>query len=111
MRFSIEHGPAFAWLKVQLAPSEVVTAEAGAMVRPEPHVAMSTPLMASLKNGIFGVIVAVSVSLIRNFTSGETFSVNAFSTSSPGEAELAQTLSGNIVHRQLGAEERPCVHT
>ena len=33
MQHQIEFGPAFAWLKVQLAPNEMIQAEAGAMVR------------------------------------------------------------------------------
>lgn len=106
MRFSIEHGPAFAWLKVQLAPTDVVTAEAGAMVRRDPHVTMSTRLNASRKSGIFGVIVAFFAALIRKFAGGETVFVNDFAAPTAGEVVLAPTLSGHIVHRQLGGQER-----
>jgi uncharacterized protein (TIGR00266 family) len=111
MRFSIEHGPAFAWLKVQLAPNEVVSAEAGAMVRRDPHVVMATRLNASRKAGIFGVIVAFFVALIRKFAGGETVFVNDFSAPSAGEVVLAPTLSGHIVHRQLNAQERLLVQS
>lgn len=111
MRFSIEHGPAFAWLKVQLAPNEVVTAEAGAMVRRDPHVVMSTRLNASRKAGILAVIAAFFVALIRKFAGGETVFVNDFSAGSAGEVVLAPALSGHIVHRQLGSQERLFVQT
>lgn len=111
MRFSIEHGPAFAWLKVQLAPTEVVTAEAGAMVRRDPHVHMATRLNASRKSGVFGVIVAFFVALIRKFAGGETVFVNDFSAPAAGEVVLAPTLSGQIVHKQLNSGQRLFVQT
>jgi uncharacterized protein (TIGR00266 family) len=106
MQFNIEHGPAFAWLKVQLASSEVVQAEAGAMVRRDPHVQMATRLNASRQSGIFGVVWAFVVALIRRFAGGETMFVNDFSATTPGELVLAPALSGHIVHKPLSGHER-----
>lgn len=106
MRTSIEHGPAFAWLKVQLAPSEVITAEAGAMVRRDPQIQMATRLNASRQSGIFGVIWAFLVAVVRKFAGGETLFVNDFSAPTPGEVVLAPKLSGQIIHRQLAGQER-----
>lgn len=106
MRTTIEHGPAFAWLKVQLAPNDVITAEAGAMVRRDPQVTMATRLNASKQSGIFGVIWAFLVAVVRKFAGGETLFVNDFSAPSAGEVVLAPKLSGHIIHRQLAGQER-----
>lgn len=106
MQYKIEHGPAFAWLKVQLEPSDVLQAEAGSMVRREPHVQMSTRLNASRASGVFGVIWAFFVALIRRFAGGETMFVNEFSAATSGEVVLAPTLSGQIVQKGLTGQNR-----
>lgn len=106
MQFNIEHGPAFAWLRVQLAPGDQVQAESGAMVRRDPQVHMKTRLNASRRSGIFGVIWAFLVALIRRFAGGETMFVNDFSASAPSEVVLAPALSGHIVHKKLSGQER-----
>lgn len=106
MQFNIEHGPAFAWLRVNLSSSETIRAEAGAMVRRDPHVEMSTRLNASRRSGVFGLIWAFIVAVIRRFAGGETMFVNDFSAASPGELVLAPALSGHIVHKRLSGQER-----
>jgi uncharacterized protein (TIGR00266 family) len=106
MQFNIEHGPAFAWLRVQLAPGDQIQAEAGAMVRRDPQVNMKTRLNASRRSGIFGVVWAFLVALIRRFAGGETMFINDFSASAPSEVVLAPALSGHIVHKQLAGQER-----
>lgn len=111
MQFSIEHGPAFAWLKVQLTPGATVTAEAGSMVRRDPRVQMETRLNASKSGGIFGFIWALIVAIVRKFAGGETMFVNDFSCTAPAEVVLAPALSGHIVHRSLAAGERLFVQT
>lgn len=111
MQFTVEHGPAFAWLRVGLAAGDKVQAEAGAMVRRASHLTMSTRLNASRNGGIFGVIIAFFVALIRRFVGAETMFVNEFSASAPGEVVLAPSLSGSITHRRLGPSERLFVQT
>jgi uncharacterized protein (TIGR00266 family) len=111
MQFSIEHGPAFAWLKVQLTPGATVTAEAGAMVRRDPRVQMGTRLNASKTAGIFGFLWALVAAIVRKFAGGETMFVNDFSSPVPAEVVLAPALSGHIVHRKLAANERLFVQT
>jgi uncharacterized protein (TIGR00266 family) len=111
MQFSIEHGPAFAWLKVQLTPGTTVTAEAGAMVRRDPRVKMDTRLNASKSGGIFGFLWALVVAIVRKFAGGETMFVNDFSSPASAEVVLAPALSGHIMHRNLVANERLFVQT
>lgn len=111
MQFSVEHSPAFAWLRVALAPGDTIQTEAGAMVRRAPHLSMRTRLNASRSTGVFGVVWAFIVALIRRLVGAETMFVNEFSASAPGEVVLAPSLSGHIMHRRLGASERMLVQT
>lgn len=101
MDHKIEHGPSFAWLKFQLAPGDEVQAEAGAMVRRDTQVAMTTHLNAGLRAGFFRKFVAFFVALLRKILGGETVFVNRFTTPSPGELVVAPALSGHIIHQRL----------
>lgn len=76
------------------------------MVRRDPQVQMATRLNASRKSGIFGVIWAFIVAVVRKFAGGETMFVNDFSAPTSGEVVLAPKLSGHIIHRQLSGQER-----
>ena len=96
MQQHIEHGPAFAWLRVQLGPGESIQAEAGAMVRQSPQLQMTTRLNAGAHPGPFGWVVAIFVALIRKFFGGESTFVNRFSGDQGGEVVLAPALSGQI---------------
>ena len=78
MQHYIEHGPAFAWLRVRLEPEERIVAEAGAMVRRSTTLETETRLNSSKKGGFFGVIVAFFVALMRKLFGGETMFVNEF---------------------------------
>jgi uncharacterized protein (TIGR00266 family) len=104
MQYRIEHGPAFAWLRVALGPSDSIQAEAGAMVTRTPAVEMSTHLNAGSRAGIFRVIWAFLVAVLRKFLGGETMFVNQFRGT--GEVVLAPSLAGHIVPRALASNQR-----
>jgi uncharacterized protein (TIGR00266 family) len=101
MQYHIEHGPAFAWLRVGLEPEERIVAEAGAMVRQSTALEVETRLNASRKAGFFGVIVAFFVALVRRLFGGETMFVNEFWGPRGGEVVLAPKLSGQIMVKTL----------
>lgn len=111
MQHTIEHGPSFAWLKVALEPGEELQAEAGAMVRRNTHVEMTTHLNAGSNAGIFGKLFAILVAFVRKFLGGETMFVNRFSSPTPAEVVLAPSLSGHIVHHPLSGEKKLFVQT
>lgn len=106
MQHFIEHGPSFAWLRVQLAPSESIQAEAGAMVRRSPELEMTTHINAGHQPGLFRLIWNLLVALMRKLLGGETFFVNRFQGPQGGEVVLAPSLSGNIVHKRLENGQR-----
>ncbi len=111
MQHTIEHGPSFAWLKVQLDPGDQLQAEAGAMVRQDTQVDMTTHLNAGTKAGLFKKLFAILVALMRKFLGGETMFVNRFTTPSRGELVLAPSLSGHIIHHQLTGTRKLFVQT
>jgi uncharacterized protein (TIGR00266 family) len=111
MQYEIQHGPSFAWLKVELAAGDSVQSEAGAMVRRSPQLEMTTHLNAGHNPGVFRVIWSFLVALLRKFLGGETMFVNRFQGPGGGEVVLAPSLSGHIVHRQLNAGQRLFVQT
>lgn len=94
----IKHQPVFALLEVQLAPNEVVVAEAGAMVARASHVAMAVKLNAPAHAGFFGKLRAFVIALVRKLFAGETFFVNHFSSPQGGWVWLAPALSGAVKH-------------
>lgn len=104
MQHQIEHGPSFAWLKVQLQPGEQIQAEAGAMVRHTPGLVMDTRLNAGRKPGFFAKLKAIFVGFLRKVLGGETMFINDFHGPQGGEVVLAPSLSGHIMHRQLGGQ-------
>lgn len=111
MQHTIEYGPSFAWLKVGLQPGEQLQAEAGAMVRQDTHVEMTTHLNAGSRAGFFKKLIAILVAFIRKFIGGETMFVNRFSSPTPGEVVLAPSLSGHIVHHPLSGGKKIFVQT
>jgi uncharacterized protein (TIGR00266 family) len=100
----ITHGPSFAMLRVDLQPGQTLIAEAGAMVAKHQQVAMQVKMNASPSAGLFAMIKALFIALIRKFVGGETFIVNHFSAPQPGSIWLAPSLSGQISHRRLNGE-------
>jgi uncharacterized protein (TIGR00266 family) len=101
MQYQIEHGPAFAWLRVQLDPGERIVAEAGAMVRQATGLQVDTRLNASRKQGVWGWIVAACVAVLRRLLGGETLFVNELWAPAGGEVVLAPKLSGHIARKAL----------
>lgn len=103
MQHAIEHGPAFAWLRVGLSPGETIQAEAGAMVRRDTNIEMDTRLNAGYRAGFFQKFIAFFIALVRKLLGGETLFVNDFTAPAQrgGEVVLAPSLSGHIVHHQL----------
>lgn len=105
MQHSIEYGPAFAWLRVQLEPGEQIQAEAGAMVTRSPQLEMATRLNAGRKAGFFRRVQAFFVALMRKLFGGETVFINEFSGPAGGEVVLAPSLSGQITHRPMARSQ------
>lgn len=103
MQFSIDHGPSFAWLKVDLQPGDSIDAEAGAMVTRDVDVAMATRLNAGRGAGLWRKFLAVVVALARKFLGGETMFINSFTAAQGGNVSFAPSLSGEIAHRHLDA--------
>lgn len=100
----ITHGPSFGMLRCDLAPGQVVVAQAGAMVARSAPVRMEVKLNARRGAGFFDLFLAFIVALIRKLIGGETFFVNHFSSSQPGSVWLAPALSGQVAHRRLQNE-------
>lgn len=111
MEYRVEHGPAFAWLKVDLGPNERLQAEAGSMVMRSPHLEMETRLNAGRRGGVFRVIWAFIVALIRKFLGGETMFLNVFQGARGGQVVIAPALAGSIVRKVLGPTDRLFVQT
>ncbi|MBP2173129.1 TIGR00266 family protein [Methanococcus voltae] len=84
--YSIEKGPSYSILKLNLNNEGVVT-ETGAMVYMEPSVEIKT----QAKGGLFGVLKRAVV--------GESLFLNTFSGS--GKLALAPSLSGDIQYHKL----------
>jgi uncharacterized protein (TIGR00266 family) len=105
MQHQIEHGPAFAWLRVNLGPGEKLQAEAGAMVRQSPALQMDTRLNAGRKPGFFAKLKALFVAIARKVLGGETAFVNEFHGPQGGEVVLAPSLSGQIMHVRLDGQQ------
>lgn len=100
----ITHGPAFAMLRLDLPPGQVVIAEAGAMVARHTGVGMDVKMNAGKNPGFLGMLKAILIALIRKMVGGETFFVNHFSAPSGGSVWIAPTMSGQIIHRRMNGE-------
>ncbi|MEE8409160.1 MAG: AIM24 family protein [Myxococcota bacterium] len=72
MQSAIEHGPSFAWLRVELEPGETIEAESGAMVTGSAALEMQTGLKAGRKAGIVRKLLAILIALARKIFGGET---------------------------------------
>jgi uncharacterized protein (TIGR00266 family) len=98
MQHIIKYEPSFPMLQVQLAPQEVLIAEAGTMVARASHVQMEVKLNAGRSAGFFAKFKAVLIAIIRKFVGGDTFFVNHFSSPQGGWVWLAPPLSGSMKH-------------
>lgn len=71
------------------------------MVRQSTSLEVETRLNASRSGGVWGLIVAFFVALMRKLLGGETMFLNEFSGPSGGEIVLAPKLSGHIMRKTL----------
>lgn len=90
MRHEILYRPAYSLLVLQLGASEAVVAEAGALVSMSGDVEVQT----STRGGLFA-------GLKRAVLGGESFFVNTFRASAPGEVTFAPSLPGDIAHLRV----------
>ena len=93
MKHEILYRPAYSLLKIELEQGEAVSAEAGAMVSMSSTIEMQT----AAKGGIFGA-------LKRSVLGGESFFVNTFNATGPGEVTFAPTLPGDIQALELNGQ-------
>ncbi len=93
MQQEILFSPAYTLLKLNLSQGEAVLAESGAMVSMSDTVEIQT----KAKGGMMK-------SLGRAVLGGESFFMNTFTATQPGELTLAPNLPGDIFTRQLNNE-------
>lgn len=106
MQHTIEHGPSYAVVKVNLQPGDVVTAESGAMMTRSDGVRMETRLNAPRSGGIFAWLLALLTALVRKVLGGETMFINDFvGGASGGNVTLAPSMSGHVMHRALHGDK------
>lgn len=87
MKHSVEFGPVFSILKIQMDAGEILRAESGAMV------SMSTGIELKAKTtgkGVFGAIGAM--------IGGESLFSSEFTANQAGEIVLAPSAPGDIIH-------------
>jgi uncharacterized protein (TIGR00266 family) len=96
MQSIVKHEPAFSLLQVNLAPGEVITAEAGAMVARSSNLTMEVKLNADPNATFFGKLKSIFIAFIRKAIGGESFFVNHFTAPQGGWVWLAPAMSGNI---------------
>jgi uncharacterized protein (TIGR00266 family) len=93
MDFEILYQPSYALVRVRLNSEEAITAEAGAMVSMSSGISLQTQAAGGFWS-----------SLRRSFLGGESFFVNTFKATVPGEVTFAPPLPGDIVHLRLTEE-------
>ena len=93
MESEILYQPSYSLARVKLLAGEAITAEAGAMVSMSEGITIET----GVKGGFFA-------GLKRSFLGGESFFMNTFKASAPGEVTFAPPLPGDIVRFQLNGE-------
>jgi TIGR00266 family protein len=76
------------------------------MVMRSPHLNMSTRLNAGRGAGVFRKLFAILTAILRKFLGGEAMFINEFSGEQGGEVVIAPALSGHVVHRRMGANDR-----
>lgn len=104
VQHEITHGPSFAMLRVNLQPGQTLIAEAGSMVARHDHVGMEVKMNAGRSPGLWAMMKAFVIALIRKVVGGETFFVNHFTAPQPGSVWVAPALSGNISYRRMQGE-------
>ena len=81
------------------------------MVRQSTALEVETRLNAGKKRGVFGIIAALVVALLRRVLGGETMFVNEYWGPNGGEVVLAPKLSGHIMRRSLDGTRTLFVQT
>lgn len=106
MKHSILFDPSFSMLEIELAPGEVLQAEAGAMVSRSSNVEMDTKMNAGQSVGFMQKLKSIFVAVIKKLLGGESFFINEFrSTGNQGATvTLAPVMCGAVVHRNLQNE-------
>jgi uncharacterized protein (TIGR00266 family) len=89
----ILYQPSYSLARVKLRAGEAITAEAGAMVSMSEGITIETNVKGGLLAG-----------LKRSFLGGESFFMNTFKATAPGEITFAPPLPGDIVHLRLNGE-------
>ncbi len=87
MKHSVEFGPVFSILKIQMEAGEILRAESGSMVSMSPSIELKAKTTGK---GFFGAIGAM--------VGGESLFSSEFTASAPGELVLAPSAPGDIVH-------------
>jgi len=90
MEYEIDHTPSYALVNVDLDQGEQIISEAGAMVSHSAGIDIET----SASGGIVG-------SVKRKALGGESFFMNTFTASQPGEVTLAPPLPGDAIQYSL----------
>ncbi|MBT9133163.1 MAG: hypothetical protein DDT33_01699 [Firmicutes bacterium] len=93
MESEILYQPSCSLARVRLNAGEAITAEAGAMVSMSEGITIQT----GVKSGLLG-------GLKRSFLGGESFFLNTFKATAPGEITFAPPLPGDMVHFRLNGE-------
>jgi uncharacterized protein (TIGR00266 family) len=93
MESEILYQPSYSLARVKLQAGEAITAEAGAMVSMSEGIAIET----GVKGGFFA-------GLKRSLVGGESFFMNTFRASAPGEVTFAPPLPGDMIRFQLKGE-------
>ncbi len=94
MQFSIEHGPVFSYLRINMDQGEEFRAEAGAMIAMSPTISLAAK---SSGKGVFGALKAA--------VGGESLFASLFTAETgPGELLLAPGMPGDIIRFDLQGE-------
>jgi uncharacterized protein (TIGR00266 family) len=88
-------------LQLEMAAGETVVAEAGAMVSKSPGMDLEVSLTARRGAGFVAFLKAFLFALIRKFVGGDTFILNHFTATAPGQLMLAPAFAGSIERREL----------
>jgi len=90
VHYEILYGPSYSLARVRLETGEQIQAESGAMVSMSSGVEMQTSVKGGLLSG-----------LKRSVLGGESFFINTFQATAPGEVTFAPPLPGDIRGMEL----------
>lgn len=97
MQVEIQNGPGNAAARLSMAPGEVITSEAGAMIAMSGHMQMTTTTHKKSSGGL--------LKAAKRLLSGESLFLNHYETRNlPGEVWLAATLPGDMMTYDLNNE-------